>query len=84
MEVLLPLRLQVNLLPNQIISLRTTFIGRLLETFRDNIWGVDLADMQSVSKCNKGIKYLLCAIDLFSKYVWVVPLKDKRGIRIVN
>ena len=35
---------------------------------RDNIWGVDLADMQSLSKYNKGIKYLLCAIDLFSKY----------------
>ena len=35
-------------------------------------------------KYNKGIKYLLCAIDLFSKYAWVVPLKDKRGISIVN
>ena len=53
-------------------------------SFRDNIWGVDLADMQSLSKYNKGIKYLLCAIDLFSKYAWVVPLKDKRGISIVN
>ena len=40
--------------------------------------------MQSLSKYNKGIKYLLCAIDLFSKYAWVVPLKDKRGSGIVN
>ena len=40
--------------------------------------------MQSLSKYNKGIKYLLCAIDLFSKYAWVVPLKDKRGNNIVN
>ena len=40
--------------------------------------------MQSLSKKNKGIKYLLCAIDLFSKYVFVVPLKDKKGISIVN
>ena len=40
--------------------------------------------MQSLHKYNKGIKYLLCAIDLFRKYVWVVPLKDKRGISIVN
>ena len=40
--------------------------------------------MQSLRKYNKGIKYLLCAIDLFSKYAWVVPLKDKRGITIVN
>ena len=51
---------------------------------RDNIWGVDLADMQSLSKCNKRMKYLLCAIDLFNKYALVVPLKDKRGISIVN
>ena len=36
--------------------------------FKDNIWGVYLADMQSLSKYNKRIKYLLCAIDLFSKY----------------
>ena len=40
--------------------------------------------MQSLSKYNKGIKYLLRAIYLFSKYLWVVPLKDKRGITIVN
>ena len=56
----------------------------MYSSFRDNIWGVDLADMQSLSKYNKGIKNLLCAIDLFSKYAWVVPLKDKRGITIVN
>ena len=40
--------------------------------------------MESLSKYNKGIKYLLCAIDLFSKYAWVVLLKDKRGITIIN
>ena len=40
--------------------------------------------MQSLSKYNKRIKYLLCAIDLFSKYAWVIPLKDKKGISIVN
>ena len=57
---------------------------KVYSSFKDNIWGVDLADMQSLSKYNKGIKYLLCAIDLFSKYAWVVPLKDKRGISIVN
>ena len=57
---------------------------RLYSSFRDNSWGADLADMQSLSKYNKVIKYLLCAIDLFSKYVWLVPLKDKKGISIVN
>ena len=40
--------------------------------------------MQSLSIYNKGIKYLLCATDLFSKYAWVIPLKDKRGISIVT
>ena len=40
--------------------------------------------MQSLSKYNKRIRCLLCAIDLFSKYACVVPLKDKRGISIVN
>ena len=40
--------------------------------------------MQSLRKYNKGIQYLLCAIDLFSKYAWIVPLKEKRGITIVN
>ena len=40
--------------------------------------------MQSLSKKNEFIKYLLCAIDLFSKYAFVVPLKDKKGISIVN
>ena len=52
--------------------------------FKDDIWGVDLADMQLISKYNKGIRYLLCVINLFSKYVWVVPLKDKKGVSIVN
>ena len=57
---------------------------KVYSSFRDNIWGVDLADMQSLSKYNKGIKYLLCAIDLFSKYAWVIPIKDKKGTSIVN
>ena len=41
--------------------------------FKDNIWGADLADMQLLSRYNKGIRFLLCAIDIFSKYAWVVP-----------
>ena len=40
--------------------------------------------MQSLSKYNKEIKYLLCAIDLFSRCAWVIPLKDRKGISIVN
>ena len=57
---------------------------KVYSQFKDNIWGVDLVDMQSLSRKNKGIKYLLCAIDLFSKYTFVIPLKDKKGISIVN
>ena len=52
--------------------------------FKDTIWGVDLADMQSLSRKNKGIEYFLCAIDLSSNYTFVIPLKDKKGISIVN
>ena len=52
--------------------------------FKDNIWDADLADMQLISKFNKGLRFLLCVIDIFTKYNWVVPLKDKKGISIVN
>ena len=51
---------------------------KVYSPFKDNIWGVDLADMQLLSKFNKGFKYLLCAIDLISKYAWVIPIKDKK------
>ena len=57
---------------------------KLIHCFKGDIWGVDLADMQSLSKHNKGIKYLLCVINLFSKYAWVIPLKDKKGVSIVH
>ena len=57
---------------------------KVYSQFKDNIWGVDLADTQSLSKNNKGIKYLLCVIDLFTKYAFIVPLKDKKGNSIVN
>ena len=51
--------------------------------FKDNIWGADLVDMQLLRKYNKGIRFLLCVIHIFSKYAWVVPLKDKKGVSIV-
>ena len=57
---------------------------KVYSSFIDNIWGVDLADMQSLSEYNKRIKYLLYANDQFRKYAWVVPLKDKGGNTIVN
>ena len=57
---------------------------KMYSSFKDNIWGVDLADMQLLSKFNKGFRFLLCVIDIFNKYAWVIPLKDKKGISIVN
>ena len=57
---------------------------KVYSSFRDNIWGVDLADMQSLSKYNKRNKYLLCAIDFFSKYAWVIPIIDKKRASIVD
>ena len=65
-------------------SLKKIKRGKVYSSFKDNILGVDLAHRQSVSKYNRGIKYLFCAIDLISKYASVVPLKDKRVITIVN
>ena len=58
---------------------RTVYSG-----FKDNIWGADLADMQLISKFNKGFRFLLCVIDIFIKYAWVVPLKDKKDVTITN
>ena len=52
--------------------------------FIDNIWGADLADMQLISKFNKIFRFLLCITDIYSKYTWVIPLKDKNGITINN
>ena len=56
----------------------------MYSSFKDNICGVDLAGMTLISKFNKGIKYLLCVIDLFSQYSWVIPLKNKKGESIVE
>ena len=53
-------------------------IIRVYSSFRSDVWGADLADMQLISKLNKGIKLLLCVIDIFVKYAWVVSLKDKK------
>ena len=57
---------------------------KVYSSFRDNIRGADLVDMQLISKYNKGVRYLLCVIDLFSKYFFVDPLKDTKGVTITN
>ena len=57
---------------------------KVYSSFRDNIWSTDLANTQLLSKFNKGFRFLFCVIDTYSKYAWVVLLKDKGGISIVN
>ena len=52
----------------------------MYSSFRDNIWGADVADMQLLSKFNKGFRFLLCIINIYSKYAWFVPIKDKKGL----
>ena len=52
--------------------------------FKDKIWAEDLADMQLISNFNKGFRFLLCVIDIYSKYAWVVLLKYKKCVSIVN
>ena len=49
--------------------------------FKDSAWDVDLTDMQLLSKFNKGNRFLLCAIEIYSKYAWVIPLKDKKVLK---
>ena len=57
---------------------------RVYSAFKDNIWASDLADMQLRSKFNERSRFLLCVIDIYSKYAWVVPLEDKKGVSIAN
>ena len=64
--------------------IKTFLKSTVYSGFKENIWDVDLADMQLISKFNKRFRLLLCVIGIFSKYAWVVPLKDKKGVTITN
>ena len=57
---------------------------RIIVNHIDEIFAADLVEMQKFSKLNKGYRYLLTCIDIFSKFAWVIPLKDKKGITIKN
>ena len=61
------------------------FINQLLGSLKkEKCILLDLADMQLITKYNKGIRYLLCAIDLFSNYTFVVPLEDKKLLLLMH
>ena len=53
------------------------FEKKVYAKFKDSIWAADLAEMKSFSSKNKSVEYSLCVIDIFTKYAWVKPLKDK-------
>ena len=57
---------------------------RVNSSFKDNIWGANLAEMQLMIRFNKGIWFFLCVIYILIKYTWVVPLKNKKGVTIVD
>ena len=57
---------------------------KILVNHIDEIFAADLVEMQKFAKLNKGFRYLLTCIDIFSKYSWVIPLKDKKGINVKN
>ena len=70
-------------------ELHKPFIGtsnkrKVHSSFLDNILGAEVTDMQLISKFNKGIRFLLCVIDIFSKCAWIISLKDKKDITITN
>ena len=59
-------------------------IRKVYTSFKGNTWGVDLADMQLISKFNKRFRFLLYSIDIYSKYAWFPPSKDEKFITITN
>ena len=57
---------------------------KIIVNYINEIFAADLVEMQKFAKLNKGFIYLLTCIDIFSKYSWVIPLKDKKGINVKN
>ena len=57
---------------------------RIIVNNKDEIFAADLVEMQKFANLNKGYRYLLTCIDIFSKFAWVIPLKDKKGINVKN
>ena len=66
------------------LIIRKFYKPKVYSPFTGNIWSADLAGMQLISKFNKETRFLLCAINVFSKYTWVIPLKDKKGVPIIH
>ena len=82
------LKMNMFLIKNQQKNCTNQLLENLREkvysTYIDNSWCTDLADMQLISKFNKGFIFLLCFIYIFCKYAWVIHLKGTKGITITN
>ena len=58
--------------------------GNIYSSYRDNIWGADLADIQLIRKSNKEVRFLQRVFNIYSKYAWNVALKNEKDIKITN
>jgi hypothetical protein len=56
----------------------------VIANYRDNIWGADIVDFSDYEQFNYGYKYILCVIDVFSKFAWCVPLQDKSSQTVLK
>ena len=88
---LLVANLKIKMIPKQQLAkelhkpnFRKSEKQKVYLSFKGNMSGADLANMKLISKFNRGFRFLLCVIDVYSKYVWVVPLKDKKSIANTN
>ena len=74
----------MNLLMNYINRFGRNSKREVSASGTDAIWPADLVDMQSFSRSNKGFKYILMVIDVFSKYGWAIPSKTKTGLEVMK
>ena len=77
---------QQHLLAKEVFSPQITKFRRerIIPVYEDEIWPADLIDKSSLSKYNNNYKYILTVIDIFTKYAWAIPLKNKSGLSITN
>ena len=73
-------RNQLNNYTNRLLTLKKE---KYIHFLQKKFWGADFADMQLISKFNKGFRFLLCVIDIFSKYEWLNSLKDKKVLQLL-
>ena len=77
---------QQQLLAKEVFSPQITKFRRerIIPLYKDETWSADLIDKSSLSKYNNGYNFILTVIDIFTKYAWAIPLKNKSGLSITN